>query len=120
MAFVCSVSISCPCSATPVGARTGNEVSSPNIQPLLYFTAVLTCPNLIVSAKLIPRALRQLSRGSAQRMIAATGTRLPGRFSGKLFAAFERRNPFFKRLYTLWRFRQRFPNGRFIKDFQNV
>lgn len=101
-------------------ACTGNEVSLPHAQSFIGFAAALTGPHLVACAKFAKRAAGHFGRRSAQRVVAAAWAGFARRFTRKLFVRLEGRDPRFQRGNSLRGFRQGFPDGRFIKDFQNV
>lgn len=112
--------LSCVQHAPASAKLKGNEVSLTHTQALIGSAATLAGPHLVAGAKFAKRAAGHFGRRSAQRVVAAAWTGLARRLARQLFVRLEGRNPRFQRSDSLRGFRQRFPDGRFIKDFQNV
>lgn len=89
-------------------------------QTFIVLAAALARPNLVPCAKGSKRSRGYDRRCSAQCVVSAAWAGLSRRFSWQLLVCLKSSDPFFQRGNALRRFRQSFPNGRFIKDFQNV
>lgn len=112
--------LSCVQHAPASAKLKGNEVSLTHARAIIGFAAALAGPHLVAGAKFAKRAAGHFGRRSAQRMVSAAWTGFARRLARQLFVRLEGRNPRFQRSDSFRGFRQRFPDGRFIKDFQNV
>jgi len=95
-------------------------VSLPDVQAFVGFATALARPDFVTRSKYAERPCGNLRRCAAQGVSAAAWARFARRFAGCLLASLERSNTGFQVSYAFRGLRQRFPNRRFIKDFQNV